>query len=449
MQLGLGVRGLTLRFGLALAGALALASCGGSSPPEGGRLAPTPVAVIPATATLYADSPTTFVVTGGSGSYLLVSSDQAVVPVAGAFTGGTFTVVPNAVSADTPVTLTVRDAGGTGTQATVAVTVKPRTVSGTVTITPSSGQSAACGTAVCAGGDAEVVASLAQAGAPLVGRETRFEVVSGDFRIITSSAGGTETLATSFTTPTDSAGKARVRIRALSSTASQTALIQITDVASGSFTRAGFSISPVSGVALSVQPEQLTFMGRDASSCSIGVSAEVVVVGGRPPYSITNSGIFTVTPLAVTSSGGRFTVTSTGFCTPPAGTQVAIIDSVGSTTVLGLSNTLGISSVPDLIVSPTSLELGLECASSVSAIVVGGLGGYFTDTQATASYLKAEIGNQTITISRRVQGPSSALVPRPGLPNPLIVALSDGRDVVNISVTTPEGPTHTCTPPAF
>src|SRR6185503_214050 len=110
-------------------------------------------------------------------------------PSAGAIKGaGAFTVVPNQVAADTPVTLTVTDTAGSA-PATATLTVKPRTVSNVVTVTPSASQSAACGTAVCSGGDAEVKVVLSQAGVPLVGRTVQFDVVSGDIRIIVSPPG--------------------------------------------------------------------------------------------------------------------------------------------------------------------------------------------------------------------------------------------------------------------
>jgi hypothetical protein len=440
MQLGLGVRGLTLRFGLAMAAALALASCGGSTPPEGGRLAPTPVAVIPATATLYSDSPTTFVVTGGSGNYLVTSSDQFVI-AAGTFSGETFTVVPNPVSADTPVTLTVRDTGGQGTQATVQVIVKPRTVSATVSITPSSGQPASCGTAVCSGGDAEVVGTLVQGGAPLAGRQARFEVVSGDFRIITSSAGMPETLATSFVTVTDSAGRARVRIRANSGAESQTALIQITDVTSGSFTRAGFSIVPAANAVLNEQPNTIQFRGLEETTCASGISAEVIVFGGRPPYVVSQPGVFIVNPTRLTSSGDRFIVTATGQCSP--GTQIAVVDSAGSTVPVNVTNAEGPEDAAlNLVVGPTTLNLDNNCSATISAFVVGGLGPpYFAMSASNYLSVSNPIVSNTITI-RRADTMTRPAPTQTAIP----VSITDGREVVTITVNVRNAP---CDPDVF
>lgn len=426
-----GFIGRALRCGLVASALLVISSCGGSDP-AGPAPVIGPVAVLPATATVYSDTPTTFLVSGGSGSFVLVSSDQAVVPVTNTFSGGSFTVVPGAVAVETPVTLTVRDANGS-TQAAAQLTVKPRTVSGTVSITPSAGQSAACGTAVCAGGDAEVVATFAQGGVPLLGREARFEVVSGDFRIITSSSGTAETLATSAVTTTDSTGQARMRIRALSTALSQTALIQITDVSSGSFTRTGFAITPASSGPLSAQPNSITFRGRDSTACANGISAEIFVVGGRPPYTVSLPAGFNVSPTTINASGGRFVVTAMGQC---ATAQIAVVDSIGATSTVSVTNALGsdTSNTAALTVGPTALTLDSKCSSIASAIVANGLGSYFA--LSGSEYLTASVGGNVVSIRRAVTTAPTPAPPTTSIP----VAVSDGRAVITITVTVPSTP---------
>jgi hypothetical protein len=121
------------RLALAFFSAMVLGSCGsgavsGPAPVND----PTRITILPATATLYSGAPTTFVISGGTGSYIVSSSNQAVIPVSGSVTTGTLILVPNPVIADTPVTLTVRDTGTTPL-ATATLTVpreppsKPRT----------------------------------------------------------------------------------------------------------------------------------------------------------------------------------------------------------------------------------------------------------------------------------------------------------------------------------
>src|SRR5690348_9843821 len=116
------------RAALALA-SLVLASCGRGGVSNDNATAPGtgPVSISPTTATLYSELPTTFSLSGGSGSYLVTSSDQSAVPVASNIRINRLTVVPGDVGADTSVTLTVRDANdATAIPATATLTVKPR-----------------------------------------------------------------------------------------------------------------------------------------------------------------------------------------------------------------------------------------------------------------------------------------------------------------------------------
>ncbi len=291
-----------------------IAGCGGSV--GGAPSTPTsagPLAISPDTATLFADLPTTFFISGGSGVYTVISSNQAIVPIAGTLTGSAFTVAPNDVAADTQVTLTVRDNAGS-LPATATLTVKPRTINNSVTVTPSSSQAASCGTAVCSGGDAQVAAVLSQAGVPLTNRSVRFDVVSGDIGIITSAAGDPEATALTATTTTDSTGTARVRIRVSATAASQTALLRITDLSSGFTQTTSVTIAPSTNAALNAQPDTVRFTGPNSTTCSNGASADVIVFGGLPPYQLTTAAGFTVNPTTLAGSGQHFTIQTTGAC---------------------------------------------------------------------------------------------------------------------------------------
>ena len=424
----------TQRAALALAflAIVALGGCGSgavadNSPPP----APGPLSVIPATATLFTGIPTTFLVSGGTGSYSVASSDQTVIPNSTGLTGGAFSVVPNAVGADTPVTLTIRDSAGTS--ATVSLTVKPRTVGTTITITPTSSQSALCGTAICSGGDAEVTATLSLNGVPFVGRQVLFEAISGDFRFITSAPGTAETLATSVTALTDSTGTARVRIRVLSTAPPQTGLIQITDVSSGSFQRASFTIAVANTAQLNAQPAVINFRGLTSASCANNISADVIVVGGRPPYSVSNPGSFSVSPNTVTQSGGRFTVTATGQCS--TGSRIAVVDTLGAAVNVEVNNVEG-PGVPQsnaLVVGPTTITLGLRCSSVGSVIVAGGVGNYFAVTGDAD--LTATVSGNTVSFQRS----SNTVIGGKVVP----VGISDGREVATVQVAIPAG---ACTP---
>jgi hypothetical protein len=97
---------------------------------------PTVITIMPNTATLYSGLPTQFALTGGTGQYIVTSSNQAAVQVSGTVPGGTLVIVPNYVVVDTPVTLTVRDTVPT-LRSRPTLTVKPNPVNNDVTITPS------------------------------------------------------------------------------------------------------------------------------------------------------------------------------------------------------------------------------------------------------------------------------------------------------------------------
>ena len=75
-------QGLFARLALAFA-AFVLSSCGsgGVSPVVDD---PDTITILPSTATLYSGLPTTFSVTGGTGAYIVTSSNQAAIQVSGA-----------------------------------------------------------------------------------------------------------------------------------------------------------------------------------------------------------------------------------------------------------------------------------------------------------------------------------------------------------------------------
>ena len=400
-----------------------LAACSGAvSDPAGNPTpAPTALTVLPQTATLYSGLPTTFTISGGTAPYSLISNDQAVVPLTASTSASGFIVVPNEVAADTPVSITVRDS--LGTQAVVAATVKSRSISNVITVTPSASQPAACGTALCAGGDAEVAMKLTQNGVAIQGRTVRFDVVSGDLRIITSAAGTPETLALSGTTTTDSTGTARIRVRSLSDAGPQTALLQATDTSSGAVQRVAVTIAPSSSSPLNAQPSTLNFIGRDTSTCATNVGAEVIVFGGRPPYSISQPGTFLISPTTLSTSGSRFTVTANGQCT--GGAQIAVVDTNGNVVTVTASNVVkpGTSNPPALVVAPTSVTID-NCDGAANVTLAGGSGTYYA--QAGASTLTVSISGNTATI-QRLRTPGSATTP-------VSVGFSDGQTAASVTV---------------
>lgn len=387
---------------------------------------PTKITILPEAAVMYSGLPTTFSITGGTGSYIVSSSNQAILAVSGNFSSSSLTLVPNYVTEDTTVTLTARDTGTTA-PATVTVTVKPGTVSNNISITPSASQPASCGTALCSGGDAEVKVTLSQGGIPLPARGVRFDVVSGDFRIIVSAAGVVpEVTALTGTTATDETGTARMRIRVLEGAPAQTGLLQVTDLGTGAYQRTSFTISPTGTAPLVVQPTTISFIGPDPERCASSIVADVIVFGGSPPYAISQPGTLSVSPSVVATSGGRFSVGANGLCT--SGAVIGIVDSAGASATVAVTNVLGtVTATPDLAVFPAAVTLD-TCATVANAIIVGGAATTYVAAAGT-NHVTATVTGSTLSI-RRTTGTgavtSGTVVP---------VFVSDGKEVRTIPAT--------------
>src|SRR5581483_8414595 len=123
---------------------------------------------------------------------------------------------------DTPVTVTIQDA--VGQTAPVAVTVKTATLLNTFSVAPNRNE---CGqSAICSGqtGTASIVVQ-GPGGAPGVGRQVRFDVVSGPFSILTNNPG--QPTAASVTVATDAAGSAQAIIQANVNAPTQPAQIRV------------------------------------------------------------------------------------------------------------------------------------------------------------------------------------------------------------------------------
>ncbi len=351
----------------ALAGVLSLAACGGgngapNNPYQGGV---GPLTITPAVATTYSGTPFTFVVTGGTQPYTVLSSDQAALPVVATFDGNTLVVVPGSVGADTPVTLTIRDTSGASTSA--AVVVRPALLlpaSITITGNPNCGAS---GATLCSGQDGTAsVTVTGPAGAPLAGRDVRFDVVQGTYSISSTSPG--QPLVSSLTVTTDQNGTAAVRLVVPASAPTQFATIRATDVAGGSSVVGQFTIAQfVNGNSvLSVIPTGVTtFTGPDTANCSNGASATFYVFGGTPPYTVATNfpTAVNITGQPVMRSGGGFTITTNGTCF--TGLTFAITDATGRVllTPPTANNVVGTAAPPPPPIVLTPNALGpLDCS---------------------------------------------------------------------------------------
>lgn len=397
---------------------------------------PNRLTVLPAAATLYSGMPTTFTISGGTGAYIVSSSNQQVVPVSGA-SSGSLIVAPNPVLADTPVTLTIRDTG-TNAPVTAALTIKPNPVGNSVTITPTATQGG-CAPAVCSGGDAEVTATISQGGIPLAARGVRLEVISGSFRFIVNPPGTAEVLATVTDVVSDEVGKVRARIRVLADAPNQTALLQVTDLGTLAFSRASFVIAQSTGSSsgFTLVPTSITFTGASTAQCAPeGRTAVVYVFGGNPPYTILNTGdsIFTTNTDVVLESGGSFSIRTTGDC---GSFPIIVRDSAGRTASVTVENKAGTVAPNPVVVAPdavTIADAGLSCTGA-SGAVAGGVGPPYFVGNGSSAYL-VTIAGSTVSITRRGGAPNPAPpVPPPAVQGTTLIGVSDGQTTATITIT--------------
>jgi hypothetical protein len=400
----------------ALAAILSLAACGGgngapNNPYQSGGT--TPLAITPAAATTYSGTPFTFIVTGGTQPYTVISSNQAALPVVGTLNGNTLVVVPGNVGATTQATLTIRDAAGA--TAAAAITVNPALLlPASITITGNPNCSNA-GADLCSGQDGlATVQVLGPAGAPLAGRPVRFDVVQGDFGISSTSPG--QPVVQSLVVNTDQNGNAAVRLVVPTTAATQMATIRATDVTSGSSVVAQFAIAQfVNGNSvLSVIPTGVTtFTGPDTQTCSAGASATFYVFGGTPPYTIATNfpQAVSLSGNPVLRSGGGFTITTNGICF--TGLTFAITDAAGRTllTPPTADNVFGTAepAPKPIVLTPSSIGTStapLTCSMNAQLgqmLATGGTGTYATavvpDSTSTGQIIAtASTGQITVSV---------------------------------------------------
>jgi hypothetical protein len=370
-----------------LAGLLSLAACGGgngapNNPYAGGGGV---LSVFPASTIVYSGVPSTLTISGGTGPFQVFSSDSAVLPVA--YAGSTtIPLLANTVAADTPVTITIRDANGTTVAA--AVTVKPSSLlPASITITGNPVCSGS-GSTLCSGQDGTASVQLTgAAGTPLAGRQVRFDVVLGTFSLVTANS---TVPAQTVTVLSDHNGLAVVTIRVPTTALTQFATSRATDVASGSTVIGQFTIAQfVDGSSvLSVIPTGVTtFTGPDSATCSSGAQANFYIFGGTPPDNVANNypPADEVVVLPVLTSRGRVPSAEDGPCFD--GLTFAITDAAGRTllTPPTASNVKGTGAPPPTPVVITPSEFGtsgspvactMNTANLVTFLASGGTGSY-------------------------------------------------------------------------
>ena len=377
------------------------------------------LAISPASVTLFPDMPFTFNISGGSGLYTASSSVPAVLTVPTNVTGTSFSVTPNAVTADTAIDVTVRDEKGA--TAVAKVTLKPSTLLNQITFTPLAPTGTGCGTnTVCSGGDAQFVVKAVQNGVILTNRQIRFEVFQGAFQLVTP---GTGALVNSLVVNTDNQGEAVLRITANVGAATQVATIQTTDVTTGLIRRYNFNIiQQVSGAGiLSVLPSgSVTITGPKGApgadgSCPVGTTVDYYVYGGTAPYNVSSPlpSVATVSPATVTTKGGKFTAQIAGCGTVSFIVTDASGRTIETSSLIAVQGARGdaVTPVAALAVSPNALTIPCGTSGSVS---VTGNGTFLTSTTGagTGFLINPSVGAipSTVTFSAATGSISSTVL---------------------------------------
>lgn len=394
---------------LALAALAALGGCGGGSgapnnPYAHKPAAPGPVTILPATLTVYANTPATLDVSGGVGPYFVVSSDESILPVGASSTSGTIVLLPANVTASTAVTITATDTQGV--QATASITVTPAPIFNTLTVTPGS---AACGAnTICSGQSATAqVTVTGPGGAPIAGRQVRFDVVSGAFAI--QSSDPANPLVATLTVTSDANGVATIIIQAVANAPTQPAQLRATELTTGEQQTTSFTIvQTINGsTVLSVVPATATIMGAFTDQCSAGFRTDYYIYGGTPPYTVAASfpNAVNVVNSPVPAAGDAFSAITNGSCVNPL--TFTIRDATGLQTTATLTNLPGTTvppgptPPPKLQILPATAAFTGCAATPFTFVIVGGNPTYGVTTSVGPAPVPAVVmksgGTTTVT----------------------------------------------------
>ena len=337
--------------------------------------------ISPSTATAYSGVPISFVISGGGqrSPYTVTSSNAAIMPLPSAtIAGADLTIVPGTVSAQQSATVTVTVTDQAGKTASATITILPNIVSGDITITgnaPTAFPNCAAAGTVCAGQSGIATLTISQLGVLARGRSVRFDVVQGPFQFPVDAS--QTVFSSSVTVISDEGGRASTVLRANPGASPQIATIRATDVASGAFRTATFFIkqATINGGEFVTVPSGWTVNGAFKSICPAG-SADFLIFGGVPPYSIRSSapgtaGVFpNVTP---NENPSRFSISYPQLACGIDGYQVifTVTDSSGLSIQSTLTNKPGTADVPALppaiVLSPQAVSLA--CGQSAQVLV--------------------------------------------------------------------------------
>lgn len=194
------------------------------------------------------------------------------------------------------------------------------------------------------------------------------------------------------------------------------------------------TVEPLANAPLVVRPATIAFQGTAPSTCASSIQADVLIFGGQPPYVISQPPNFLVSPLVLPSSG-RVTVTANGRCS--AGEPLAVIDSLGSSATVTLSNTQAAAVAPTpFSVAPLGVTLN-SCQDSASVLLLGGSGHYFA-ASGNSAVAAGAFGTNFGIIFRNVVAAGTTVA------TPVPVVFSDGASSQTVIVTLAPGARGDC-----
>ena len=399
---------------LGIAGIVTLAGCGGGSgAPNNPYLPPPPIIpdlkLYPAVATAYPGVPLTLTVYGGVPPYRAFTTNATVLPVANLVSGDTIVLLANPVSELTVVNVGVLDAVGSIFEQDSIITVQPAPLlpsNITVTANPNPACSGTDGNLCSGGTGTATVRVTGPTGVGVKGRSVKFDVVQGQFSIVSTNPA--QPLVSALTVVTDTNGNAVVVLSVPADTPTQTGIIRATDVTTGSQITGSFQILQVTigGSVLSVLPTgNTTITGPDNTRCSSGVTVTNYIFGGTPPYQVAVNfpQYVTLGGVPVLASGGAFTTTTNGGCF--INLTYVITDATGRTIPSGayptVTNQLG--TTPPAPPPPTTLiatpgaiaKANCVPSNTFQFILTGGTPPFSVVTSSTTSSTSVVLSPQT------------------------------------------------------
>jgi hypothetical protein len=426
-------------FFLACGSAVLLAACGGGgaggNPNQGGPLSINPSG---GSVTLYAGIPVTFNLSGGRKPYVFTSSDNGILALPGFIDAHTFTVVPNnpgvidagLSEGELPVRsiqLNLRDS--TGILVTTEVQVAQNFLTGygvliTPTTCPTATGAGSIASQACAGGESAIRMQATFNGSLAGNRQFSMEVLRGNFSLRNPATGQA---AQSIIVTSDHTGTVTALLEVPANVPTQLAVLRVYDVATGVYADTVFTISGLSqSQNITPIPDEFTFTAALTTQCGTG-SANFLVFDGVAPYTATSADPnLLVTPSSSTNPG-LFTLNAFNRDVCMSNATIVVTDARGgrgTVTVTTEAGSIAPPEPPAFSVAPTAITLG--CGESGSVTVIGGTGGYFTNS--TSPTVTAVASGSSVTFTRVNSGTG---------PTSVVVSVSDGTEIQEVTATVP------------